>query len=332
MKLLIHVLSFTLVDAILTVPTEASTRRPEVPKDIKERSEDLLARSFAPGLKRRTTHARTQAKAATDNETEEDNKAWTQEEVHFGDTACPCIGFDLIEGVIPVQVDGHEVLYPADLGSRCEKWEEDRHADCLKPDKPAWCSQAWCYVDPCHCQLPVLPLQSELTPQVRYRGRPIYYSYETCGGEDLWSKKRAEVGDPGCRCVAFDDIPGTTDVSWKDNDSDAMQIIEYPAEMGGSCQSWDKDVHPLCRGPGTPPEWCGKRWCYVDPCSCDIPTPPKVTMYFPRATFTGKSLYYSYETCGDKDTFTKELNLEACVNQMTQEKCLRLKVRNGVQK
>lgn len=37
-------------------------------------------------------------------------------------------------------------------------------------------------------------------------------------------------------------------------------------------------------------------------------------MYLPEATFTGKSLYYSYETCGSKDYFTKKYNTEAAAS------------------
>lgn len=55
-------------------------------------------------------------------------------------------------------------------------------------------------------------------------------------------------------------------------------------------------------------------------------------MYLPEATFTGKSLYYSYETCGSEDHFTKEWNTEACVNQKSKDDCLELKVRGGGRK
>lgn len=81
-------------------------------------------------------------------------------------------------------------------------------------------------------------------------------------------------------------------------------------------QAWDDSLHPMCHGK-FPPKWCKQRWCYVDPCSCNLKAPPKVTMYLPEATFTGKSLYYSYETCGSEDHFTEKYNVEACVNQKT---------------
>jgi hypothetical protein len=55
-------------------------------------------------------------------------------------------------------------------------------------------------------------------------------------------------------------------------------------------------------------------------------------MYLSEATFTGKSLYYSYETCGSKDTFTTIHNKEACVNQDTKEDCMELTLKSGTSK
>lgn len=52
-------------------------------------------------------------------------------------------------------------------------------------------------------------------------------------------------------------------------------------------------------------------------------------MYLPDASFSGMSLYYSYETCGSKDHFTEEYNTEACVNQESKDKCLTLSNSHG---
>jgi len=262
---------------------------------------------------------------------------WKLQEAHFGDTHCPCIGFDNIEGTISVTYgdEGNykQVIYPADLGARCEKWEAGRHPECLPGgSQPTWCDQAWCLVDPCNCKLPVLPKRYTLAPDTLYRGKPLYYSYASCGSQDHWTKQPPVNGAGQCRCIGFDQIPGTMEIQWKDPSTHESQVVQYPAEMGGSCRNWDDDVHPMCKGAGEKPSWCSRSWCYVDPCSCDMGTPPKVTMYLPWATFTGKSLYYSYETCGSNDTFTTDFNLEACVNQKTAQQCVNLRVRNGVQK
>jgi len=251
---------------------------------------------------------------------------------HFGDTRCPCIGFDNIDGeTIVTHDDGVQSTYPADLGARCEAWDDGRHPSCKEGKEPGlgngWCAQSWCYVDACNCDLPVLPMLSEYVPDARYRGRPVFYSYATCGGKNLWADEIPQVGTAGCRCIGFDNIPGTTDITLMiDGES---QTVSYPAEIGGTCKAWDEGVHPECRKGKDSPKWCSKRWCYVDPCSCNLDQPPKVTLYLPEATFTGKSLYYSYATCGDEDFFTKKYNLEACVNQDNEEDCLKLKVREG---
>lgn len=274
------------------------------------------------------------------------------EMVMFGDTACPCIGFDHIKGETTVTWDDKEVVYPADLGARCEAWDDGVHPDCVeegedeeedkmdiislgnksgkKKDahRKRRCKEQWCYVDACFCHLPVLPQPSELLPDARYRGRSIFYSYATCGGKDTWADVVSEAGSVGCRCIGFAEVPGTMQVTIKGQWSEEGAVVDFPAEMGGKCQDWDNGVHPACQGKNRP-DWCYKQWCYVDPCSCKLEQPPKVTMYLPEATFTGKSLYYSYETCGANDTYTKKHNPEACVNQNNTKDCLSLIVRGG---
>lgn len=259
-------------------------------------------------------------------------EATSGSKVLFGDTKCPCIGFDNIEGETAVTLDDDvEVSYPADLGARCERWDDGTHPACRDGEVPGlgngWCGQAWCYVDACKCDLPVLPKLSSYVPDARYRGQPIFYSYATCGGEDMWAKELPEVGSAGCRCIGFDNIAGTTDVMLQKRNG-RHEVVKYPAEIGGTCKAWDEGKHPECKHDKSP-KWCKERWCYVDPCSCSQKAPPKVTMYLPEATFTGKSLYYSYETCGAEDHFTTDYNLEACVNQESQGECESLKVKAG---
>lgn len=247
-----------------------------------------------------------------------------QERAHFGDTSCPCIGFDNIEGETTVVVaDDVEVSYPADLGARCEAWDNGVHPQCKEGQTPGfgneWCGLKWCYVDSCNCGIPVLPKVTDYLADARYRGKPIFYSYATCGAEDKWAKTIPEVGSAGCRCVGFDDVAGDVDVRIQVENTESL--IKYPAEVGGSCKAWDKNRHPLCKSGDKSLPFCEQRWCYVDPCSCKLSEPPKVTMYLPDATFTGKSLYYSYATCRGEDLFTEVYNTEACVNQYSQGEC-----------
>jgi len=241
----------------------------------------------------------------------------------FGDTLCPCIGFDNINGETTVTFDEDKtVAYPADLGSRCEPWDDRRHpTSCAEKDQEpglgkGWCKTKWCYVDPCNCNLDVLPKVSDYIPDARYRGKPLFYSYATCGNPDGFTEKVPQVGSPGCRCIGFDNIPGTTEISFDG------KTYEYPAEIGGSCRAWDDVTHPECNGK-KPPSWCRAHWCYVDPCSCNLKggVVPKISAYLPKASFTGKGLYYSYETCHSPDTWTEKGNPQACVNQETKDEC-----------
>jgi len=238
---------------------------------------------------------------------------------HFGDTLCPCIGFDNIEGTTMVTIEGKEIGFPADMGARCKPWDDGLHPHCKVGETPGlgagWCASAWCYVDPCNCDIPILPKVSQYVPQATYRGKPLFFSYNTCGGEDTWSKAIPEVGTPGCRCIGFDNQQGTLQVMLGDKKA------EYPAELGGTCRAWDEENHPGCKGDSVE-DWCKAKWCFVDPCSCKLPdgAVPKISFYLPEASFTGKGLYFSYETCGNPDLWTKN-NEKACVNQMSQDAC-----------
>lgn len=250
---------------------------------------------------------------------------------HYGDTACPCIGFDNIEGQTSVELEnGKHLMFPADLGARCEKWDNGVHPGCKEGQTPGfgnkWCGQAWCFVDACNCDIPVMPQTSVYVPDARYRGRPIFYSYATCGGEDVFAKELPKLGVAGCRCIGFDDVPGTISITLDG------KTIDYPAEIGGKCKAWDWDMHTLCQQGKESPSWCKARWCYVDPCSCSTMTPPRTSMYLPEATFTGKGLYYSYETCGSRDDFTMEHNVNACVNQFSEAECMLIEKDEGVSK
>lgn len=265
------------------------------------------------------------------------------EAVHFGDTVCPCIGFDNVEGTTMVTLkleeegergkvaeDGEEeqrktrevkISYRADLGAHCEPWDKGVHPFCKGGRDPSFCMEKWCYVDPCNCKIPTMPKMSIYLPDVTYRGKPLAYSYATCGGEDKMLNAFPEVGSPGCRCIGFDHIQGSTEITFRDG-----RTAAYPAEIGSSCEAWDRQRHPECFSSDKPPPWCANSWCYVDPCSCSLAdgVVPKISAYLPKATFTGKNLYYSYETCGNPDVWTKENNPEACVNQKTEDACVRL--------
>lgn len=85
----------------------------------------------------------------------------------YGSEACPCIGFDRLEGEAVTLIDGKMVKYPADLGSSCDTWDDGVHPQCAESGKGKWCGQPWCYVDPRQCKLDVLPTMSTYMPTAR---------------------------------------------------------------------------------------------------------------------------------------------------------------------
>jgi len=244
--------------------------------------------------------------------------------LHFGDTRCPCIGFDNVDGTVMVSIELEKgdkkvaAQYPKDLGSRCEAWDNKRHPECGPGSTKEFCKSPWCYVDSCNCHIDVLPQMSGYLPEARYAGRPLFYSHATCGSKQDFMVKNPEFGSPGCQCVGFHGARGTIDVKVSKG-----QVAKYPASIGGTCKAWDKDEHPLCTGLEGEPKWCKQRWCYVDACACELAGGhvPKISKYLPQATFTGKAFYYSYETCNSEDEFTKKFHPNACVNQATEKEC-----------
>merc|ERR1719428_2790421 len=84
----------------------------------------------------------------------------------------------------------------------------------------------------------------------------------------------ASFGEGSCPCVGFDKVDGTSIVTISGKSE------EYPLELGGSCQAWDDKRHPSCKKGGDPGKgkgWCAQKWCYVDPCNCNIPVEPKIS-------------------------------------------------------
>jgi len=262
----------------------------------------------------------------------EQKKASTEAEVKpQGHEDCPCIGINELEGeTVATLKNGKQVPYPADLGGECKAWDLKKHPSC---PGAAWCEQEWCYVDPCNCKnVAVLPKPSIYLPGAKYQGKPVHFSYATCGGKDTYSSEKekkktvkdiektcavevdsAKFGAENCRCIGISPQPGTTKVSIKD------KKVEFPADAGAVCNTWEKDNHPDCDSDDAP-EWCNQAWCYVDPCSCKLPTPPKTSAYLPGASYQDKPMYFSYATCGGKDAWTAG-NKKACVNAKTAGAC-----------
>lgn len=293
----------------------------------------------------------------------------------YGAGGCQCVGFDNVKGEVQVLIDAKfgKRAFPAETGASCAKWEiigphpdceqgTDRNFSRVADKDPSWCSQPWCYVDPCKCNLGT-PVVSAYLPDATYQGHPVYYSYDTCGGKDsytasshktacvnqktegactslpkcAWNGKAcagkeihgvcskpgnaAVLGAENCRCIGIDKLEGSIEADL----GAKLGKMPFPASYGATCAAHDEALHPDCKG-ANPPEWCDKAWCWIDPCSCQQEEPPKVTAEWmgPTVTFQGKTLYYSYTTCGSEDLFTEKFNKGACMNQKTEAGCASL--------
>jgi len=277
----------------------------------------------------------------------------------YGEKKCPCIGLDDVDGNMMMTVNAKQVSYPLGLG-HCDAHDNNRHDDCLTGATPGpnkgYCAQRWCYVDPCNCDIPKTPVVSGLLPTATYQGNPVYFSYATCGGVDEWTesqhktacvnqksagdcqaqdkcawngqrcagkevmgqcKKKVHgfaVGKAACRCIGIAKLEGSIDVQLDG------KTVKYPASYGSECKTWEDGTNPKCTG-ANPPKWCAEKFCFIDPEECTLAIPPKMSAYLPNAKNNGKPVYYSYNTCGSVDHFTKENNPNACVNKETEAEC-----------
>lgn len=105
-----------------------------------------------------------------------------RDDVLLGASNCRCKGPRDVD--LSVQENGEASDYPnQDIGTYCKTWDLDYPGDdCVGDDKPAWCSNPWCWVDPTECDL----------DNADSSGWPLHYSYATCGAEDLWSGSEAQ--------------------------------------------------------------------------------------------------------------------------------------------
>jgi len=235
----------------------------------------------------------------------------------YGEGKCTCIGIDGRKGFIEAVAGGKTAKYPADTGACCEKWDEGKHPACVGASPPGWCSKKWCYVDPCSCSLSTPPKASDLFPKASYHGRPLYFSYATCGAKDSYSSKAkiakdtalvtkmcstppaaTNIGNAACQCAGIANRSGTTVM-------DYGGPVKYPGAVGSYCEAWDKGTHPKCTS-GSPPDWCSQQWCYVNPNACKITTKPTSSGAMKGASLQGNPLYFSYATCGGTNTYTAE--------------------------
>lgn len=122
----------------------------------------------------------------------------------------------------------------------------------------------------------------------------------------------APFGTSKCPCIGLD-MAGEVLINIS-----RTRSVNYPASVGSFCKAWDYDLHPDCKKDNSP-SWCRAKWCYVDPCTCKVTTPPRKTLS--TSKFQNQSLFWSYETCGDSDTFSAARG-PACAKQPTFNACV----------
>lgn len=243
----------------------------------------------------------------------------------YGDTLCPCIGLAHTKGETTADCGGGTTIqYPTEFGSSCQTWDASRHPDCetgtdsnftSDGESPAWCSQPWCFVDPCKCNIPDMPQVSTCLPGSTYQDHPVYYSYSTCGGKDEWTgDMHAEAcvnqytqGDcmvrekcawDGLQCYGKEikqhcnHENKVDEAKFGSDKCKCMGIhnlpgtmeadvfgdgkkLSFPADVGATCRAWGKELHPSCKG-DKPQAWCEAAWCFVDACDCAEVEPPKL--------------------------------------------------------
>jgi hypothetical protein len=101
-------------------------------------------------------------------------------------------------------------MYSGDYGKSCKVHKEPGQSACfdltktppveLETGQADWCTQPWCYVDPCACD------QADITKS-DYFPTTLHFSYATCGGKNTYSEfmnALDAVGTSSCTEVAAD--------------------------------------------------------------------------------------------------------------------------------
>ena len=98
-----------------------------------------------------------------DRTAENSNRAIEQCGSTRGRSSCRCLGTNLQEAqsadsetpfpFVAAKINGKSVRYPANYGERCQVHAEPGFAECEGAYPAPWCRRAWCFVDPCACDV-----------------------------------------------------------------------------------------------------------------------------------------------------------------------------------
>ena len=127
----------------------------------------------------------------------------------------------------------------------------------------------------------------------------------------------AQDATVGCPCISFP-WAGSNQFLNVDTGMLTLTIMDktgvlseypYPTSYGMDvCASHDQLLQPYCADADgvvstKAPDFCGNKWCFVDPDSCDVTY--ETSSYFHQFP---PILYYSYETCSAENTFVAPLD------------------------
>jgi hypothetical protein len=116
-----------------------------------------------------------------------------------------------------------------------------------------------------------------------------------------------ETGDPDCPCLLTTRAP-TPGLNCTVVTTDPGQC--YPLDYGSSCKAWDNNLEPYCgAGLADAPHHCHAQWCFVNETICRN----SKNHTLKKSMFYSENIYYSYATCGAKDTWTSYIT----ENQLT---------------
>lgn len=166
----------------------------------------------------------------------------SEKEAGIGGPSCPCVGISGRPGHIMRMYAGKEGPYKAEIGSSCSLWENGAYPDCTVDDPskaPEWCYQTWCYVDPCNCKgIDEAPRPTEKIAGSNIRGRPMYFSFNTCGGNyllgDGWLETSCWTKTSEAECNAHSNLINQT-CGWLEGtgciDGNLVPLCKAPAQM-----------------------------------------------------------------------------------------------------
>ncbi len=125
-----------------------------------------------------------------------------------------------------------------------------------------------------------------------------------------------EAGAQNCRCIDPWRHHNVSEPGACLNYTDPATGLQHcvPNNYGaGRCETWDATLAPSCADvDGRPlasaiPDWCSRRWCYINYTECWRPH-SQAAYTFPTGAYRGEGLHYSYETCGNLDTYAEDMH------------------------